>query len=444
VGLQYHYYNGTFGTGTRIFEEEGSWDRYRSHLVAGNYNGVNGAYSMQTRIYYQHENFDRQNESMNSSGKYKLSETASRKNDIGLWFNVSRKLLNKHLFTAGLELKMGDMDALEEYRTSSDRVNYGGRLYFGGMFLQDEFNIVGKLSAIAGIRVDIASFMDGFQDVVNPTSNTGFITNASASFSNESWAQLSPKLALQYDFNDKIGSYVSAASGFMPPKIDDLVKSGKISKGFKLANPELKPEKLINYEAGINWKPIGNISIEPSVYYSLGNDFQYFVATGDSVDTGGTDLKPVLQRQNVTEVEIIGGEITARWEIFTNFIVTFSYARNGSEIIEFDDPYNDKKDLVGKSLIEVPEEKAYASVSWKNRVVNLYFDWMFTGKEWYDDENTQYIPPYHVFGLKLSKTLRQGLGFSLTMDNILDNVTIDRKGKQTPGRFVMAEIFYEF
>jgi hypothetical protein len=43
----------------------------------------------------------------------------------------------------------------------------------------------------------------------------------------------------------------------------------------------------------------------------------------------------------------------------------------------------------------------------------------------------------------LSKTLKQGIGFDLTIDNIFDNVTIDRKGKQTPGRFIMAGVFYE-
>lgn len=111
--------------------------------------------------------------------------------------------------------------------------------------------------------------------------------------------QISPKLALQYAIKKNLGAYVSVASGFMPPKTDDLTKSGKISKGFKLANPELKPESLLNYEAGINWMPSKKLSIEPSVYYSRGYDFQYFVATGDSVETGGADLKPVLQRQNV-------------------------------------------------------------------------------------------------------------------------------------------------
>ena len=443
LSLEYHYYKGRFGTGTQIVEDDGSWDQYRSHLVQSSYDGQLGKYSLNARIYYQQEKFDQQNESLSSSGKYKLADTRTLKHDAGLWINASRRFFRKHLITAGTELKFGDLDANAIYRTSTDEVAYGGDLGFLGIFLQDEYLIVKKLSLIAGLRMDYARFSNGFQTVQNPTNNTGFIQDANVSFTDESWLKWSPKLALHYQIIPALSAYLSWATGFMPPKIDDLTKSGKISKGFKLANPQLQPETLVNYEAGITWMHRNRISLEPSVYYSRGHDFQYFVATGDSVETGGADLKPVLQRQNVTEVEILGAEITAKWEVIPNLMITASYAVNDSRIIEFNDPSNETKDLTGKSLIEVPLNAAYASISWRNRIVNFIFDWSFTGKEWYDDENTQYISPYHVFGLKLSKKLKQGVGFNLTVQNIFDNVTIDRKGKLTPGRFVMAEVFFD-
>lgn len=443
LGLEYRYYNGTFGTGTQIIEDEGSWDQYRSHLVQANYDAQLGKYKLNTRVYYQLENFDRQSESIKSTGKYKLSDTKSVKHDNGIWLNISRGFFKNHLFTAGVEFKLGDLDAKETYRTSTDEIDYGGDLAFAGIFLQDEFRVLKKLSIIAGLRLDYAKFYNGFQTVTNPTTNTGFIQDADMAFSDESWTQWSPKLALQYQINKKLGAYISWATGFMPPKIDDLSKSGKISKGFKLANPQLKPETLTNYEAGITWMLADRLSLEPSIYYARGHDFQYFVATGDSVDTGGTDLKPVLQRQNITEVEILGAEVSVKWEIVSNVVLSANYAMNDSRVLEFNDPSNEDKNLTGKALIEVPLNAAYASLSWRNRIVNFIVDWRYTGKEWYDDENTQYISPYHVFGLKLSKTLKQRIGFSLTIQNLFDNVTIDRKEKLTPGRFVLGEVFFE-
>ncbi|MEN8224459.1 MAG: TonB-dependent receptor [Bacteroidota bacterium] len=442
LDLEYRFYKGRFATGTKIFEEEGSWDQYRSHLIKSNYNGQLGKYKLNARVYYQMEYFDRQNESMNSSGKYKLSDTRSLKHDNGIWLNISRNFFKDHQFTAGMEFKLGDLDAEEIYRTSTDEINYGGDLYFAGLFFQDEITIMNSLSLIAGLRLDHANFSNGFQTVINPTSNTGFIQNADINFNDEAWTQWSPKIALHYQIGQHSGLYISWATGFMPPKIDDLSKSGKISKGFKLANPQLRPESISNYETGFSWMLDDSFSLEPSVYYSRGHDFQYFVATGDSVETGGADLKPVLQRQNVTEVEILGGEVTAKWVIFSNLVLTANFNMNKSKILQFESAGEDDKDLAGKSLIEVPEHAAYASLSWRNRIVNVMVDWRYTGKEWYDDENTQYLSPYHVMGMKLSKSLRQGIGFSITVQNLFDNITIDRKGKLTPGRFIMAEINY--
>ncbi|HSG67484.1 MAG TPA: TonB-dependent receptor, partial [Bacteroidales bacterium] len=250
IAMEYRYYNGTFGTGTRVFEEDGSWDRYRSHHVQAKYETTLGNYMLNARVYYQLENFDRQIESINRTGKYKLSDSESVKHDRGLWLNISKKLFNMHLVTAGLDVKIGDLEGQEIYRTSTDELVYGGELSFAGIFIQDEFSLFRKLSVIAGMRFDMANFYNGSQSVINPTSNTGFLSSSSMSFSNSSWVQWSPKLALKYGFNDHLGAYVSFSSGFMPPKIDDLVRSGKISKGFKLANPELTPEVIFNYEAG--------------------------------------------------------------------------------------------------------------------------------------------------------------------------------------------------
>ncbi|MCK4570027.1 MAG: TonB-dependent receptor, partial [Bacteroidales bacterium] len=271
LDISYRYYSGKFGTGIKVFEDDGSFDYYSSHLLISSFNGQLGKYEVNTRLYYQLENFTRQDENMNSKGKYKLSDTKIAKHDYGIWLNISRAFFRNHLFTAGLEAKMGDMDANDIYRTSTDDVRYGGRLAFAGLFIQDEFRIFRKLSAIAGLRFDYAVFNDGFLEVYNPTSNTGFIKDVSDNFESYSWHRFSPKLALQYQIHHNVGIYVSISTGFMPPKIDDLVKSGKISKGFKIANPGLKPESLTNYELGLTWMLNEKFSIEPSAYYSRGH-----------------------------------------------------------------------------------------------------------------------------------------------------------------------------
>jgi len=443
LDVQYRFHYGKYGTGTKIFEDEGSWDKYISHLFLSNFDSQLGKFKMNARMYYQVEYFQRQNESLKSSGKYKLSDTESNKQDYGLWLNVSRKY-GKNLFTAGFELKQGDLEAWETYRTSTDLVHYGGQLSFIGLFIQDEIQLFRKFSLIAGLRFDYSRFRNGYQDVEDPTSNTGFIQDISATFTDNDWTNLSPKLAIHYQILNSLGIYASVTTGFMPPKIDDLTKSGKISKGFKIANPTLLPEKIINYEVGLTWMAHKRLSIEPSVYYSRGYDFQYFVATGDSVETGGADLKPVLQRQNIAEVEILGAEITATWKILPNLSLSANYSFNESRILEFNDPNNEDKDLSGKGLIEVPRDMVNAAINWQNPIINVMFSWHYLGKEWYDDENTQYIEPHSTFDLKLDKKFSKGIGLALTIDNIFNDMTVGRKGKLPPGRFIMFEVVFDF
>ena len=136
----------------------------------------------------------------------------------------------------------------------------------------------------------------------------------------------------------------------MPPMLDDMCKSGKIRKGFKIANPGLRPETLINYELGSTALLIDKIRIEPSVYLSQGKDFQYLIGTGDSIDTGGDDLKPVFQRRNVSEIRILGAELTFTYSILPNLIYAANYAYNHSTITEYDADSESNMDLSGARL----------------------------------------------------------------------------------------------
>ncbi len=229
----------------------------------------------------------------------------------------------------------------------------------------------------------------------------------------------------------------------MPPKLDDLSKSGKINKGFKLANPELGPEYLTNYELGATLDFYDKMSFKPSVYLSDGRDFQYFVGTGDSVDTGGDELKPVYQRKNVSSVRILGFEISGNYNPIRQLSLAVNYSYNNSTISDFKAD-KQEKDLNGKFLIEVPEHMAYVGIDWRNKFFTTKLSYNYIGSQWYDDENTILIDAYQTIDLKLSKVFARNYFIGLTVQNILDNKYIDRKGYQAPGRFIISEIKYKF
>lgn len=446
VEIGYHFYNDLRNQGRQVYEDHGDYISLNSHYVRANYQGTFNKTVVNALAFYNHENEFKQTESISSnSGKYKLSNRNSFKYDYGLWINATTFLSDNNIVTYGIDLKQGKADVVNTYHTSTDIIKYYGTLDFYGIFLQDEFKFADKkIILVAGARLDFAKYHNGQLVVENPTSNTGFLKPSDQYFTNTSWSSFSPKLALKYKFSKAHTVYISYSKGFMPPKLDDLSKSGKIRKGFKLANPELGPEYLTNYEIGFNLRFADKITVEPSVYYSSGKDFQYFVGTGDSIDTGGDELKPVYQRQNIAGVEVIGAEITANYDIVKGLLLSANYAYNHSIINQFDDQDSHEKDLTGKYLIEVPMHMAYAGITWQNKYFNATVTYNYIGSQWYDDENTILLEAYDLFDILISKEFGKHFYVSLTVQNVLDKEYIDRKGYLSPGRYVTGEIRYRF
>ncbi|MDP2722792.1 MAG: TonB-dependent receptor [Bacteroidales bacterium] len=446
VDLDVHFYDDQRGQGRKVYEDLGDYMSVNTTYLRASYQGAFDKTVVNALAFYQLENEFKQTESVSAnSGKYKLSERDSRKDDIGLWLSATTRLSDRQILTYGIDLKRGTANVVDTYRTSTDVLTYEGILDFYGIFLQDEYKFAqNKLELVVGARMDFATYSRGKLIVENPTTNTGFVDPFDQIFDENRWSSFSPKIALNFKLSESHSVYVSWSKGFMPPKLDDLSKSGKINKGFKLANPELGPEYLTNYEAGVTLKFFNKLTIEPSVYYSVGKDFQYFVGTGDSIDTGSGDLKPIYQRRNISNVEVLGAEISTTFLLLKNLVFNANYSFNNSTITKFNRPADYDKDLTGKYLIEVPKHMVYLSLGWKNKYFNSLLSYNYLSSQWYDDENTTSIDPYHTIDWQIAKSFAKRYQVSLTVQNILDTEYIDRKGYLNPGRFITLEIKYKF
>ncbi len=444
IGVQ--NYDDLRGQGRKVYEEYGDYMSVNTSYFRASYQGIVNKTVLNAHIFYQIENEYKQSESISTnSGKYKLSDRESRKDDYGLWFNATTYFSDNNILTYGIDLKQGKADVNNTYMTSTDVLIYSGILDFYGIFVQDEIKLLNdKLNLVVGARFDYAKYYKGQLIVENPTSNTGFVTPFDEDFINSKWNSFSPKIALKYNFNKSHSAYISYSKGFMPPKLDDLSKSGKIRKGFKLANPELGPEYVSNYELGFTLKYFEKLIIEPSIYYSLGKDFQYFVGTGDSVDTGGDELKPVYQRRNISDVEVLGVEISSKYLLTKKIHISANYSFNDSKIKEFIKPETYEKDITGNFLIEVPRHMIYAGLGWKNKYFNTTISYNYISSQWYDDENTIEISEYDIIDLQISRKFAENFYVSINIQDLLNEQFVDRKGLLSPGRFFTAEIKFKF
>jgi len=439
--LEYRFYKDKRGQGTQVFEKDGSLESFTNNNFRLNYRGYMNRIELNINAFVFNENFVRQQESVNGSGEYKLTDVNTYKLDMGLWMTMSRKIRQYHKITAGLDLKHGSLDNQEIYRTSTDEIYTDGMLMFSAFFVQDELSMLNnRLNVIAGLRFDYAKYYNGHLNVIHPTRITGFPGYLKESYPESNWLQISPKFAARYLLTDDLTTYLSASTGFMPPKLDDLSGSRKIRRGFKIANPDLKPEVISSIEWGLDWSFRNKLVVKPALYYSLGNDFQYLVGTGDFIDSGSQDPIPVYQRQNVSKVQVLGAELGLEYRIRNNLKLTGSYAFNSSTILAYES--SGDLDLDGKYLNEVPKNLVFLALSWNNRIINLFIDYTFTDEQWYDEGNTEIIDRYSVVNLRLSRNLFKNLHASIIVQDLLDEQFIDRKGYLSPGRFIMFEIKY--
>lgn len=440
------HYDELRGAGLKVHLDDGSYESTLTSQVRSKYTGRIGKADFTALLYFATEDFYGQKESLNEFNQYRLLDSYTDKTDKGFWASCSRKLIKHNLVTFGAEFKSGDVDGEDIYRTSTDLIRFGSKMDILGFFIQDEINFLNdRLKLIAGIRNDLVKFYDGHQSIMEPTSVTGFTKGFSENFKSGRWNAISPKLAIQYSINGKSKVYVSAGTGFIPPDLKDLSQTGKIRKGFRLANPDLKPETLTNYEIGYSHLFADKISINAAVYYSDGKDFQYMIGTGDSVDTGDGTLKPVLKPENIARIGVTGAELSARCFLTKHFILNLSYSYNNSKITEFNkSEINPDKDLTGKDMLEVSPHQLYAGITCLIKYFTANLNCNYVDKQWFDDENTILVDDYFVASLRLSKTIKRHFKVNLDIQNILNTVFIDRKGQLSPGRYITGGLQYFF
>jgi len=354
--------------------------------------------------------------------------------------NASKNMTKYYKLTLGIDLKQGSMKAEDIYRTSTDHAIRQGDISFAALFVQNELQINPKLAITAALRYDYAQFFNGSFAIENPTYNTGFSADFTENYPVNHWFNISPKLSARYLLHPKLDLYTSFSQGFMPGTLDDMCSSRKINKGFKLANPTLKPEYVTSYEIGSNYKPNHHLLVETSIYYSFGKDFQYFVATGQIIDLD----KIVLKRENIGKVNIYGFETSVKIQFTQNLLFKANYTFNHSEIIEFNAVNETGFNLKGKMIAEIPPHQVFGGLFLKSKWLNASVICNYISRQWADEQNATVIDPYSTIDIRLSRQFFQHIICSIDIQNILDHPYIDKKGGLAPGRFIELDLGVKF
>lgn len=429
--MQYDYFQDRRGEGEKIKAPYGEYRHFNTHFARASAEGETALLNYRANVFYQKEHYFRLDERMRG-GNYSRFNVNSNRIDQGGMLHLSKQVCPRQNLSIGFDTRLGSVDGGDYYQTSPDSVVNSGKMNLTAIYLQDAVNLAdGRLKIIAGIRYDRARFYDG-----NYQSTDNAWAGILPELTSHTWEAWSPRLSVNLKTGKKSKIYASWARGFRASILDDLTRSGWMWVGPKIANPNLEPEKLDNYEIGTDLALNESIRLSASAFYSRGYDFLYYVRTGDSL----FGSRPVYQRQNVTGVSILGGELESQIRINESISFVGSYTYNHSEILSF----TENPELEGKVLKYTPVHHAKATVFWTNKFMDINLIALYKSKQFIDDKNTASIDPYFTADIKLSKKIAENFNAWLSVNNVFNAQHMDNELYLSPGRLVNLGIDVRF
>lgn len=198
-----------------------------------------------------------------------------------------------------------------------------------------------------------------------------------------------PRVALRYNPTRAISAYISYSQGFRASILDDLCRSGWMWVGPKIANPELGPEQIDNYEIGGTFRLTKNLSFSPSLYYAKGKDFLYYVTTGEKM----WGKRDIFQRQNVSKVDVKGIEADLNYIPFNGLKINLNYSYNNPKVKDF----KEKPELNNKILTYAPKNQIKGYVLWTGGIADVMFRGRYKSKQYTTEDNSAAIDGFTIW-----------------------------------------------
>jgi iron complex outermembrane receptor protein len=263
------------------------------------------------------------------------------------WFGnaqYSQRATSRHNITFGTDLRQ-DQSKLQETtvpnwtRRQDSTVVTGasqGQAFNEGAYVQDQWRVAERLSLTGGARYDYWKTYDG-----------GYGTGASAtdvnSRSNHSG---SAKAAALWSGPLGLAFRGSVGNAFRSPTVYDLYRTWRSSSGvIYAANPNLQPERLLAFEAGVSRRWAKRLELDAAFFQNRTSNLIYRT-TDYSMDATG-NYRPVI---NAGEGRTNGFEASARVPLRTWLYAVSSYTWNDAKITK--NPA--VPDTVGKRVPFVP------------------------------------------------------------------------------------------
>jgi len=260
----------------------------------------------------------------------------------------------------------------ESYRSVSEKT----ALEFGA-FIQDEWDISQKLTAVPGIRIDLHSSGEEY--------NTDKQVFKSVTFPRTDFDEtsISPRFAVKYKVSDRFSLRANAGSGFRAPFgfSEDLHLCSGSPRVWK--SSDLEPEKSLSYNLSADYYG-KNIRISTNIFRTDLKSKIGFVDASDEVAALGYDY----QWENIDDAFVQGIELSLQANLVRNLKLGFDFTFNQGK---YD---NARKDWMGTQYEDDSKNiSRFPSVTSNLKIEYNPGTWIFslTG----DFQGTMYIDYYN-------------------------------------------------
>lgn len=367
--------------------------------------------------------------SKNFDGKGSISSYPSKSWD----FDINKRwTIGAHTVLTGVSYGQDQFNQ-EIYNVSDWKVKHstrtgniethGGKDKTYALYVQDKWNISSKWTAYIGGRYDYYKKYGGYSQRLN---KDGSLADPSA-FGSESFNQFSPKLSLDYKWDENTNLYASYGRSFNAPILYQVYRDGVSERGGKkthtMPNPALKPETTDTWELGIKKKVADKTEIHTDVFYAK---------TSDQInlkDTGNKDGEyTIKQYMNSGEAKTHGFEISVNQHHSDNWTSYVNYTWQVGK-------------LEGKRDWDIPRHLIHLGTTFHKDAWTVNLDGMFISNRYLatndmNDTKNKYADNYRgghfkardaYFLLNLNTNYQFNKNFSMqfAIENVLDRDYFD-------------------
>lgn len=370
---------------------------------------------------------------------------------VGITIDFNKKF-NLHQLRYGFDGQLNSLTstAFNENIITGEISSVGTRypggdnsMKFFALYATDTYDLSSRTSINTGIRLGYSSLNAEFTD------KTFFPFPFETVSQKNHYA--SGNLGIVFRPNGSWKLSFLTSTGYRVPNIDDLAKVFDTSAGQSLIvpNPDVKPEKTVNFDFGVTVFISDKVRWENNFFYTSFFDaivMDAFLFNGESEVLYNGQLTPVFANQNKRRATVTGFSSVLNSTLNQNFSVNASYnVTKGVITSEDDKPLDHIPPSFGRVDIKYRKSKFESSVfvnfnGWKR--LDDYFP---NGEDNEVYATAKGMPSWYTINVRAGYQFNKYVALQLGVDNLLDlQYRTFASGINSPGRNIFGTLRLSF